>query len=80
MEMSQHKKLSQIMTELDALTAEEIDLVLAHQAAQGGRFGEAARELGLVDEAMVASPLSTSARANRLELPSPRTAERSSAA
>lgn len=57
MEMSQHKKLSQIMTELDALTAEEIDLVLAHQAAQGGRFGEAARELGLVDEAMVAKAL-----------------------
>ncbi len=57
MEMSQHKKLSQIMADLDALTPEEIDLVLAHQASQGGRFGEAARALGLVDETMVARAL-----------------------
>jgi len=57
MNSTQHKKLSEIMSELDALTPEEIDLVLAHQAAQGGRFGEAARELGLVDESMVARAL-----------------------
>ncbi len=57
MENTQHKKLSEIMADLDALSHEEIDLVLAHQAAQGGRFGEAARALGLVDETMVAQAL-----------------------
>ena len=57
MSIESHKKLSEIMSELDALTPEEIDLVLAHQAAQGGRFGEAARALGLVDETMVAQAL-----------------------
>lgn len=57
MNSTQHKKLSEIMADLDALSHEEIDLVLAHQAAQGGRFGEAARALGLVDETMVAQAL-----------------------
>lgn len=57
MNSTQHRKLSEIMADLDALSHEEIDLVLAHQAAQGGRFGEAARALGLVDETMVARAL-----------------------
>ena len=57
MNSTQHRKLSEIMADLDALSPEEIDLVLAHQAAQGGRFGEAARALGLVDETTVAQAL-----------------------
>lgn len=54
---TQHKRLSDILAELDALTAEQITLVLEQQAAHGGRFGEAAQQLGLVDETMVARAL-----------------------
>ncbi len=57
MNTTQHKRLSEILADLDALTAEQIDLVLARQAAQGGRFGEVARTLGLVDETLVARAL-----------------------
>ena len=56
---TQHKRLSQILSELDVLSTEQIEQVLALQAEQGGRFGEAARALGLVDEAIVARALAT---------------------
>ena len=57
MNSTRHKRLSELLAELDALTAEQIEQVLAQQAGQGGRFGEAAWSLGLVDETMVARAL-----------------------
>lgn len=54
---SLHKRISAILADFELLTPEQIEQVVKHQTALGGRFGEAAIALGLVDESMVAKAL-----------------------
>ena len=59
MNNTRHKRLGDLLADLDALTSEQTEQVLVQQADQGGRFGEVAQALGLVDETMVARALAT---------------------
>jgi type IV pilus assembly protein PilB len=57
MSVTRHKRLGEILAEQHALTTEQVELTLVQQTAQGGRFGEVAKAMGLVDEVMVSRAL-----------------------
>lgn len=54
---SLHKRISAILADFELLTPEQIEQIVKHQTDLGGRFGEVAIALGLVDETMVAKAL-----------------------